>query len=365
MRRGPLILAGLVLLSLVASIAAQEPGSDSPTPSITNQGPRGLAVLATWLSESGVPVLAHDAPLTQLPAETGVLVLAAPSGAELRVDEVDRLKTFVERGGTLIYLVPRAAKQPVLNEWLQVHAGGVAPLVAEPGMEDVGGSTVHVTFAAGLLEGASKLRISADRTLMVADEQAVPATSDGALWWRRHGTGEVWLAAGPDLAENARLELADNARFWGHLAGRGTVVFDEFHHHQGASLVPVNLLVTGLQLGFLALLLLWGRATRLGPARDELLTWHRSSLEYVSAMAALTRNAGVEPELVVALKAEFRRFLRDSAGVPIEWSWQEADAELARRGLMVGGALVHASEQRDFVLLSKDLARLETALRRR
>ena len=103
MRRSPLILAALVLLSLIASIAAQEPGSDSPTPSITNQGPRGLAVLATWLSESGVPVLAHDAPLTQLPAETGVLVLAAPSGAELRVDEVDRLKTFVERGTTLLF----------------------------------------------------------------------------------------------------------------------------------------------------------------------------------------------------------------------------------------------------------------------
>lgn len=363
MRRGPIVLAALVVLSLVASLAAQEPGSDSPVPSIKNPGPRGLAALATWLQESGVPVISHDAPFTQLPAEARVVVIAAPAGAEVREDEVSALTRFVEGGGTLIYLVARQTPQPVLNEWLQVRAGPVAPLVTESGLEDVGGTTVGVTFAAGLLQGARQLRLSADRTLKVDDEHAVPVTSDGAMWWLRRGEGEIWLAAGPDLAENARLELADNALFWSHLAGKGPVVFDEFHQHLSASRVPINLLVTALQLTFLALLFLWARATRLGPAREAPASWHRSSLEYVKAMGALTRNARVEGELVEALKADFRKFLRDVASVPLAWSWEDADAELARRQSLPEGALVNASRHQGFVALSQALAKLEHELR--
>lgn len=359
MRKGPIVLAVLVLLSIVASVAAQEPGSESPLPSITNNGPRGLGALATWLRESGVRVIAHDAPLTQLPPETRVVVIAAPSGGELRDDEVQSLSRFVEGGGTLVYLMPRAAPQPSINEWLWVQAGPVAPLVTEPGLEDVGGTSVQVTFAAGLLAGAKRLRLSADRTLTSSDEHAVPVTSDGAVWWMKRGSGEVWVAAGPDLAENARLELADNALFWAHLAQRGPVAFDEFHLHGGATVVPVNLLVTGLQLGFLAMLFLWARATRLGPARDEPASWHRSSLEYVKAMAALTRNAGVEAELVVSLRTEFRKRLRDDFGIPLEWSWDEADSELARRGVLEAGILSRAANDGDFVSLSQGLARIE------
>ena len=129
MRRGPLILAGLVLLSLIASIASQEPGSDSPIPSIENKGPRGLGVLAAWLRESGTSVIGHDAPLTQLPPEARVVVIAAPSAQELKADEVTALEHFVSGGGTLVYLMGRTSPQPVLNEWLRVAGGPVAPLV--------------------------------------------------------------------------------------------------------------------------------------------------------------------------------------------------------------------------------------------
>ena len=316
MKRGPIILAVLLVLSLMASLAAQEPGAESPVPSMTNAGPRGLAALATWLKESGVKVSSHDAPFTQLPVEARVLVIAAPVGSEVREDEVTALKRFVEGGGTLVYLMPRQAPQPTINEWLHVRAGEVAALVTEPGVQDVSGTTVRVTFAAGLLVGAKRLRLSADRMIHVDDDAAVPVTSDGALWWLRRGAGEIWIAAGPDLAENARLELADNALFWGHLAAKGPVVFDEFHQHLPASRVPINLLVTALQLVFLASLFVWARGTRLGAPRDEPATWHRSSLEYVQAMGALTRNAGVEGELVLALKTDFRRFLREAAAIP-------------------------------------------------
>ncbi len=363
MRRGPLILAGLVLLSLIASIASQEPGSDSPIPSIENKGPRGLGVLAAWLRESGTSVIGHDAPLTQLPPEARVVVIAAPSAQELKADEVTALEHFVSGGGTLVYLMGRTSPQPVLNEWLRVAGGPVAPLVTEPGLEDVGGTTVSVTFAKGLLEGAKTLRLSADSMVNALDDGAVPVTSDRALWWMRRGEGEVWLGAGPDLAENARLELADNALFWGHLAKRGTIVFDEFHHHQSGAALPVNLVATVLQLIFLALLFLWARGARLGPPRDDPPRWQRSSLEYVTAMAALTRNANVEKELVVSLKNDFRKLILEQAGIPLAWSWEEADTELARRGVIGGAELIRAAQEADFVAASRLLATIERKIR--
>ena len=364
MRRGPIILTVLLVLSLMASLAAQEPGSDSPVPSITNPGPRGLAVLATWLKESGGTVISHDAPFTQLPPEARVVVIAAPVGAEIRDDEVAALKRFVEGGGTLVYLRPREAPQPAINEWLHVHAGEVAPLVNEPGLQDVSGTTVTVTFAAGLLAGAKHLRLSADRMIHLNDDDdAVPVTSDGAIWWLHRGAGEVWIAAGPDLAENARLELADNALFWAQLATRGPIIFDEFHQHLPASLVPINLVVTALQAFFLAVLFVWARAPRLGPVRDAPASWHRSSLEYVKAMGALTRNAGVEGELMQALKTDFRRFLREVASVPEAWTWEDADGELARRQSLPPGTLVTASQHTSFVALSQALAKVENDLR--
>ncbi len=38
-----LLIAGLVVLSLAATFAAQKPGTDSPIPSVNNRGPRGVA----------------------------------------------------------------------------------------------------------------------------------------------------------------------------------------------------------------------------------------------------------------------------------------------------------------------------------
>jgi hypothetical protein len=89
----------------------------------------------------------------------------------------------------------------------------------------------------------------------------------------------------------------------------------------------------------------------------------RSSLEYVNAMAALTRNAKVENELVVSLKEDFRKLLLEQAGVPLTWSWEEADTELTRRGVLSGGELIRASQEADFVAASRLLATIERKVR--
>ncbi len=362
MKRGAVVIGALMVLAMAASYATRQPGSDSPIPSITNPGPRGAGVLATWLREANVTVIGHDAPLTGLPPEVRVLVIAAPAVEELREAEVDAVRAFVVAGGTLVYLVPRSGAQPGLHRWLELSSGEVAPLVTQAGLEDVGGTTVKVLFPGGLLAGARALRLSADRMFEVHHAGAVPVVEHDALWFLPEGRGEVWVGSGPDLVENARLELADNAVFWSRLASRGPIAFDEYHHHRGATVVPVNLLASMLQLGFLAVLFLWARGSRLGPPRDEPATKHRSALEYVRAMAALTANAKVEDELVAALKHDFRRRLQDELAIPTGWRWDEAATELARRTGVEAAEVLTASRELRFVPLARALAKLEQSL---
>jgi hypothetical protein len=361
-RRGSLLIGALVLLAVLASIGSQEPGGDSPLPSASNRGPRGLAVLATWLRGAGVEVVERHERLDVVPPGVRTVVLAEPAAEELREDEVAALRAFVVGGGTLIYLVPRSGPQPALQQWLPVSAGIIPPLVTEAGVEDVGGTTVAATLQGGLLRGVRTLRLSADRTLAVLRDDALAVTTHDAVWWVADGAGEVWLSAGADLAENARLELADNARFWANLGARGPVLFSEYHQRRADKALPRNLVVSGLQLAFLAALFLWARGARLGPPRDEPGTQPRSAQEHVQAMAALLQNAGVEAELAVALKADFRRRLAEERGIPSSWAWEEADAELARRFRTAPGALLSAIAHPGFVPLSRALAALEHQL---
>lgn len=287
-------LGALVVLALAATFAAQRPGSDSPLATVENRGPRGVAVLATWLSESGREVRVTDG---ELPEGVQTVVLAAPSADEYSPEQLEPLRRFVEAGGTLVYLVPRQAPQAALNRWLGVSTGELAPLNDAPGVADVGGSTVTVTG----VPGVHTLRVSADRALHV--EGGEEAAEYGVLWTRQLGEGRVWLSAGADLAENARLELADNARFWSRLPS--PLAFDERHQRVSRAL-PINFAATGLQLLVLAGLFIWARGRRLGPPRDELTNTSVSTMSYVHALANLLRKSHVEPELVAALKRELR-----------------------------------------------------------
>ncbi len=276
-------LVALLLLALLATFAAQEPGSGAPTPSSTNRGPRGLAVLAAWLAETGAEAL----------PSAGTVVLAAPSPAEVTAERVEELRAFVEGGGTLVYLVPRDTPQPALNAWLGVRPGGLLPLNNEAG--DVGGSTVRVTG----VPGVQTLRLSADRAFEVDGAQM--AAEHGALWRLDVGTGQVWISAGADLAENARLELADNARFWRQLPA--PVSFDEAHF-TARVVMPVNLVATFAQLVFLALLVLWARGVRLGPPRDALPVVTTSAFDQVRAMARMLERAKLHREIEQRLASE-------------------------------------------------------------
>lgn len=312
------LFAALLALALALGLAThQHAASDDPTPSIGNAGPRGLKVLATWLAESGTEVRIARETLTPLPAGTATVVVPAPAGRTISQEELDTLLAFARGGGTLVLLLPRAGGQPLVQRALGAREGPTPPpSPSAVDLEDPSGVRLAALVPAGLLAGVKALRVSAQSTLVVDDDGSAPVVEGGALWWRALGAGEVYFGAGADLAENARLDLLDNAVFWAQVGRRGPVLFDEAHHLGApAPRLAPSLLAAALQLCACALMFLAAHGQRLGPPRSGDGRRHRSSMEYIQAMATLTQNANVDPEVIDGLHAEARQVMRDRLGI--------------------------------------------------
>ncbi len=350
-RRWPWIAVLVVALGLglATNTSTQD---DIPIPSVANAGPRGARVLFTWLTETSAEPTRLMQPLTSLPADLDVLVIAAPTAREVTEEEVEAIARFVDHGGTLVYLSPRPPRaQPALSKWLGLEE--TPALFADSTMlTDFAGRTVDAK-----LPGVSKLRVAPEKGIAVADAEAIAGTS----LWRK---GRVWVGAGPDLVENRRLDLLDNLAFWASFRGK-RIGFDEFHHGAGpAPRWSANLWATLFQFVFVGLLFVASRARRLGPARPTLERQHRSSLEYVQSMGALMQRAGVEGELKLKLRDRLRRLMQERLGIPMSLSADEASRLLsthaaippdayARLDLQLGEALG------DFVAATAEAARLE------
>ncbi|MBK7860216.1 MAG: DUF4350 domain-containing protein [Archangiaceae bacterium] len=304
MKRSVWLYAALLALALVAGLSAPSTAPESPVPSADNPGAHGLKLLRAWLTQTGRDVrLLRD---FELPPELKTLVIAAPSGHAVSADERAKAEAFVMAGGTLVYLRPRRARlQHELDDWLELASG------PSPARDLQGRDVLGVSQPVQFLRGVKTVRVLADETVVSSLPQAVPLA--GSLLWAPLGRGGVFIGAGADLAEGARLELDDNAAFWAGLPA--PLAFDELHQ---APLprpnLSANLVAVLLQLSFCALCFLLAFGRRLGPPRPTLTEQHRSSLEYVRSMAALNRQARVEPELAHELCARLARLLERPVG---------------------------------------------------
>lgn len=333
--RVAVVLGLLIAVALAVGLASREAAPDSPVPSVTNPGPLGLKGLFVYLREGGRDVSAQETSLESLPSGTRTLVIAAPQAQPVTKEEVASLERFVRGGGTLVYLSPHTLgeHQPGLEEWLGLMPGAL-PGTNHQGLAsewvDPAGVTVDVWLPAGLLRGLSSLRVSRDRSLRMEHETAVPLaglSGTGMVWRWGLGKGEVYVAAGPDLAENRRLELLDNLRFWDALAARGPLRFDEFHHavvtrpplSQGLWVFIAQALAVGLVYAV-------SRGTRFGAPRPVRVERHRSSREYVRSLGWLMRRAKVEAELLPELDSALRRLMQERLGIAPSLP----DAEAAR-----------------------------------
>jgi hypothetical protein len=330
----------LVALAAALGLATQQSAPESTLPSVDNPGPLGLRALYLYLREGSATVEAHRDSLEALPPSTRTVVIAAPEGRSVSSAEVEALERFVRAGGTLVFLASRdkGKGQPALEQWLELEQSswlGASSRGLPQGDQDLGGTTVNVWTPAGAARGSSGFRVSRDRGIRLNMVEAVPiAGQEGsvALWRLGLGQGEVYVAAGPDLAENRRIELLDNLRFWDALAARGPLLFDEFHH----SKVPPpplsrGLWVFALQCLAVGALYVFARGMRFGAPRPQLPERHRSTLEYVQSMGWLTRRAKVERELLPELARHLRQLIHERLGIPLTLSEEETARMLEQR----------------------------------
>ena len=354
----------LLGLALTVGLVAGSEASESSALSVENAGPTGAKVLFTWLAENKASVATQTSDFSSIGEGTKTLLITAPMVRPIEQAEVDELKRFVMAGGTLLYLRPRQATGGSLDQWLGVHRAGLPTLTESDALKDPAGATATVTQHGGLMNGLKALRISGERLITVDD--AVPVTDPPALWFKAIGDGEVWVASGPDIAENARLDLLDNSRFWRNVAARGPVAFDEFHHHEGpATPLTVNLIATFLQLALVALIFVWARGVRLGPARPTPQKLHRSSLEYVRAMASLISNANVDQEVVEQLRADLKKAAHDELGVSTKGPTAQWVTEVARQTELPPEVIEAAFKHNEVLAVGQAAARVELALRGR
>ncbi|MBL8919754.1 MAG: DUF4350 domain-containing protein [Myxococcaceae bacterium] len=352
---------GLLLLALAVGLAAGGDEQVSAAPVVTNVGPRGLKVLHTWLSERGADVRVGRDGLEQIPEDVRTVVIAAPTASPFDDADVKALGALLDRGATVVLLVARQGARQVFAPLAHLRPGPTTPF--EPVPLDGAGTTVQVEHQLGPLRGVRELRVAADSAIRVTDEDAVPLTTPPVLWLKPLGRGQLFIAAGADLAENARLDLADNATLWLNLAADGPLWIDETLHAVRTRKTPtVNLWASGLQFLFAAALFVIARGSRLGPPREEPSAPLRSSTEYVEAMARLTQLSRLEPELVEALRRQVRLTLHERLGVSLQLPDGERARELAA-SLTLSPADAHALfVEPDFLKLSRLVAKLEGRL---
>lgn len=130
--------------------------------------------------------------------------------------------------------------------------------------------------------------------------------------------------------------------------------------------VPVKfkVLATALQLAVLALIFIWARAPRLGPARPTPVTTHRSSLEYVHAMGSLIANANIDAEVVTQLRADLRRVAHERAGIALNLSHEEWAREAAKAAELPLQAIQRVFETDEVLAVARAAAQVELKLLR-
>ena len=366
---------------------------ESAEPLIDNAGPRGAKALFTWLTESGKAPRLLDQGYEKLPPDVKTVVALEPTRRVIDDDEWAAMQKWVKAGGTFVYAVPRKVRTQFLErelglKWMigpqarplvstdEIDEGVRSAMASRGARTDPYGADVQVLTPSRLMAGVKALRVAADDGIDTDLGKALPlagADEAPALLEIPMEKGSVLILAGSDIAENRRLGLGDNLRFWANLAARGPMGFDEFHHHH-EQLVGKGLAeVAGpalLQLLACAGALILARARRFGPARLLTNGRRRSQSEYVEQLARLYTSAQIDQELVEELYRSLRRGLFERLGVSATLD----DHEVARRVRARAGlpeerylslvqalreALARGVTRKDFLALSQAFATFE------
>lgn len=306
------LIATLGLAILTAFIVFGGSAADSPEHRTDSDAANGASALPQLAQALGHPVVILDTSF-QPDLGMGVVFVLTPIVGYSR-EEARRLADYIVGGGVVVFASEQG--DPQLDFALKVNrlrgfAGGEAT--------GSGPALGGVTSVSGG-QAVQPLAPSPSQVVLLRAADGAPVALEQFI-----SRGRLVVLADPLPLCNGYLEKADNWRLAADLislAPAGArVAFDEYHHGAAAQGSPLTGLLStawGAAIAWAVVvvfvgLLLRGRA--FGPRATLPGGGHRSSAEYVTAVAELLRRSGAGREAGRLLSAAARRALAARHGL--------------------------------------------------
>jgi hypothetical protein len=342
---------GTVLLTAASFMVAPPdalPRNDGSSYAAHPDGARAAFLL---LKELGYRVERSFEPITALrhaPEDT-VLVLASPSEAPSAQD-VQALRTFIERGGLVLATGPAAAKfLPGVPQTTPKSTDADALRASRSRRQDR-------ALPARFTDGVESIDMPAAPAPLPLDSQYVALygtdQAPAVLTARVEKGRAVWWAGSSPLS-NGGIGRPHHVELLANTVGppqERAVLWDEFYHGHTRSfwsyLAGTPFFFAVLQLAAICAIALFTHARRRRPIRARVVVPRTSPLEFVDTMGGLYERARASAAAVATVYAHVRRRLLAAVGLPPNTADERLVAVAAERlafdPAVLASALSHA-----------------------
>ncbi len=346
-----LIGGGLLFLMLTATVLLSPPGEEfnSPIPSTYSAQSGGAEAAYLLLSQLHYSVRRWESSPLELDAhpKKALLILAEPFQPPSE-KERKALASFVKNGGHVLFT-----------------GAGIRMFFPEASISNNPPDPAWETFSPSvpnrLARGAQHVIIQPQAYwgALNASQLALYGQVDTAavVSWKQ-GDGEILWWAGSTPLTNAGITKEDNLPFFLNAlrnwpsGGNYSIYWDEYFHGQRSSLwsyVAKTSLVWGLlQIGVIAVALLFTYSRRSGPIYTPAGVSRLSPLEYVETLGGLYERAGAASSAVAISYQRFRSVLMRQLGLPSNTSDQDlgqaAEERLGWKEAGIGDLLRRAAD---------------------
>jgi len=338
--RDLLLIAALfgVLIAFVVVGPGRAPSLAPDAPTTYSSAPTGALVLYEWMRAMGYDARRLEYRPFELTDDDAVLVMLNPSAA-ISKDHARHIRTWVERGGTLIFAEDTPAlfglSDALLDE-LQMRMTvitGTQMIERAPALQPVFDQPPVRELNARPQRALAPQRNDYAPLFGAADQILIAGV--------RIGQGYVYISATTHPFTNSGLRDRQHAALVLNMLRRappgGRVLFDEYHHGLVAPPAPTDGLLrtpwgwAGVYVATVTALFLllggrrFGRAVPLKEERER-----RSSAEYVESIADLYQRGGKRAYMLRHFYADFKRRLAQPYGINPQADDREFVYQLAR-----------------------------------
>lgn len=346
-----LLLGGgaLLLLFLVASALLSPPPeqAESPIPSTYSSQSAGAEGAYRLLGKLHYPVRRWESPPTELDEdpENTLLILAEPTQPASE-KERKALVEFVEKGGHVLFTGAN------LHDYFpDAELSNERP--------DRTWSSFAPNLPTRLTRGAQRITLAPLAFWKKLDANQLPIYGDSGapvvVSWAS-GSGNILWWAGSTPLTNAGITRDDNLILFLNAVGNWSqhepyqIYWDEYFHGQRSSILSyvgkTSLAWSGVQIGILAIAVLFTFSRRSGPVYVPAEVSRLSPLEFVDTLGGLYERAAAASSAISISAMRLRSLLSRQLGLPMNTPSsvlaQAAESRLGWKNSAIGETLLRA-----------------------